>query len=300
MKKGILLILLTALISGISIFLNAFGIKGIDPTIFTFSKNIIVGLFLLAIILGLKEIKSLKNLTKKNWLQLLTIGLVGGSIPFILFFTGLKMSSGATGSFIHKTMFIFVAILAMFFLKEKLSKKILIPASLLLIGNYLLLKLTFPEFNLGTIFIFLATLFWAGENIISKHALKELSGNVVAFGRMFFGSLFILIYMAFTNKVNLLTTLTSSQMMWIAITSIFLIGFVITYYNGLKTTKVTTATSILLLGSPITTLFQLFFLGKAITALQIMGLVIIALGVTSMILITEKQESLTKVRQYRL
>ena len=289
MKKGLILILLAALISGVSIFVNAFGVKGIDAALFTFSKNLVVGLFILALIFGIKEFHTLTKLTKMDWIKLLTIGLIGGSIPFVIFFKGLQLSSGATGSFIHKMMFIFVAVLAVIFLREKLSKKILVPASLLLAGNFLLLKITLPIFNAGTLLIFAATLFWAVENVISKHALKKLSGNAVAFGRMFFGSMFILAYMLFTDKISLLASLSFSQIGWVLITSIFLAGFVLTYYNGLKTVNVTTAASILLLGSPITTMLSFVFLGSALTLMEGAGMLLVLIGVISMILLTEKR-----------
>ncbi len=239
MKRGVILVLFTALISGSAIFINQFGVKGIDSTVFTFTKNIAVAMFLLAIIMGFKEYRSI---SARDWLSLLLIGLIGGSIPFILFFKGLQMSSGAAGSFIHKTMFIFVAVIAMIFLKERLSKKIIIPASILLIGNYLLLNAGSFELGLGSLFVFIATLFWAVENVISKKALERIEPKTLAFGRMFFGSLFILIYMAFTSKVSLLGKIGLNELGWIAISAVFLLLYVITWYTGLRDVKVTTAT----------------------------------------------------------
>ena len=50
-KKGLLLVFLTAVISGFSIFINSYGVKGFDSSVFTFSKNIVVALFLFSIII---------------------------------------------------------------------------------------------------------------------------------------------------------------------------------------------------------------------------------------------------------
>ena len=288
MKRGIKLVLATAIISGLSIFFNAFGVKGIDSSIFTFSKNIIVAIFILSIILLLKQSQEIKKLNKKSWLKLSLIGLIGGSIPFLLFFKGLQLATGPTSAFIHKTLFIFVAVLAIIFLKEKLSYKIIIPTILLLAGNFFLLKINFFSFGTGELLILLATLFWAAENIISKHTLKELSGNLVAFGRMAFGSLFILIFLVTTNKAPLLVSITLNQSLWVIATSIFLLLFVTTYYNGLKTIKVTTATSILLLGSPITLLLSSIFLTKTIALSQITGILLTIVGISAIIYLLEK------------
>ena len=104
MKKGFLLVLLTAIISGVSIFLNSFGVKGINPFIFTGMKNFIVGMLLLSIILSFKYFNELKNLKRKDWQDLILIGFIGGSIPFLLFFKGLQLINGVQAAFVHKTM----------------------------------------------------------------------------------------------------------------------------------------------------------------------------------------------------
>src|SRR3989344_9666693 len=117
-KRGLIFALFTALVSGFSMFINKFGIKETDPYVFTGVKNIIVALFLLSALFLLKDYKELASLSKKQWLKLCAIGLIGGSVPFLFFFKGLSMTSAAMGSLIQKMMFIFVAFLAIAFLKE--------------------------------------------------------------------------------------------------------------------------------------------------------------------------------------
>lgn len=278
-KSGLKLVFLTAVISGFSIFINKFGVSGINPYIFTFSKNIIVLLFLFSIILFFKKFSQLKKLQVKQWLKLGLIGLVGGSIPFLLFFKGLSMTSGATASFIHKTMFIYVIFFAAIFLKDKINKKVLAGAVILLLGNLLLLKLTNFSFNIGDFLILLAAMFWAVENTISKHVLKTVQPVIVAFGRMFFGSLFILTFLVISGNIQHMISLTMSQMLWAVVTSLFLFGYILTWYSGLKHVKVSIATAILLLGSPITTLLSVMFLNVSISISQLFGILLIPVGI---------------------
>jgi len=285
-KKGLLLVLGTAIISGVSIFINKFGVQGIDSSLFTGAKNVIVALFLFSLILLAKDFKKLKALSRKNWLKLLAIGAIGGSIPFLLFFKGLQLTTASQGSFIHKTMFLWVGVLALIFLKEKLDKGVVIGAILLLAGNLLLLKLNHFVLATGDWLILAATLFWSAETIISKHALKTIDSKIVAFGRMFFGSLIILAFLAATNKISLIMTLTSSQLSWILITSAFLLGYVFTWYSGLKHIKATIATSILFLGSVVTTLLDLAFSKLIVTAQQSIGIILLILGVISVVGLT--------------
>ncbi len=278
-KKGLKLVLLTAVISGFSIFINKFGVKGVNPYIFTFSKNLIVLLFLFSTILLFKKFDELKKLQVKDWLKLSVIGFFGGSIPFLLFFKGLSMTSGATASFIHKTMFVYVIFLAAIFLKEKINKKVLVGTVILLLGNFLLLKLNNLAFNMGDLLILVATLFWAVENTISKHALKTINSTTVAFGRMFFGSLFILAFLVASGNIKAIVTLTTSQVLWAIITSAFLFSYLITWYSGLKHVKVSIATSVLLLGSPITTFLSFAFLNTAVSLSQLVGMLLIPAGI---------------------
>lgn len=279
--SGLILVFFTALVSGFSIFINKFGVAGIDSDIFTFSKNMIVALLIFGLILALREHRSLKSIKLKQWLQLSAIGLIGGAVPFILFFKALQLSSGASAAFIHKTMLIFVAILAVYFLKERLNYRFAIAAILLLAGNALLLKLSFAfntMFNAASLLVLGATILWAVETIISKNLLKTISPRIVAFSRMFFGSLFILIYLAFTSKLQLISTITSSQLLWIILTAGFLFIYVTTWYTGLRSVSAITATQILLLGSPITTLLNYAFLGASMTLMESAGILLLVIA----------------------
>lgn len=278
MKKGILLVLATAIISGFSIFINQFGVSVMNPYIFTGLKNIVVAVLICGLLLAMKDWRLLKSLSKKYWLLLIAIGLVGGSIPFLLFFKGLSLTTSVQGSFIHKTMFIYVIVFATLFLKEKISKKLLFGSLLLLLGNAFLLKFIPHSLGKGDLFILLATLFWAGENIISKYTLKKLPARIVIWGRMFFGSIFILAFLAGSGQLFLIGILKINQISWVVITSVFLFGYVITWYSGLKHVPVSVATSILLLGAPITTLLSFIQTG-VIGQGEILGIGLALMGI---------------------
>lgn len=267
---------LTAFISGFSIFLNKFGVKGINPFIFTGLKNTLVAIFLFTLILATKDAKILKKLTKKNWLTLISIGLLGGSIPFLLFFKGLSLTTASQAAFIHKNMFLFIAILAPLLLKEKLNKNFFIAICFLFLGNALLF--TKPSFDKGSLFVFAATLLWALESILSKKILSQLPAKIVAWGRMFFGSFFIILFLAFTGKIQLITNLQPNAFLWIALTSVFLLGYVFCWYSALKRIRVSTAACILTLGAPITNLLSVFS-GKILNPQQIISILFLFIGI---------------------
>lgn len=280
-KRGYLLVLSTALVSGAAIFLNKFGVSGINPYVFTFAKNVLVVLFLLSLLILFNDFKAFKSLKKTQWLKLVAIGFFGGSIPFLLFFKGLSMAPSTTAALMHKSMFIFVSILAVYFLKEKVDKKFIIAALLLFAGNFALLNITSFGLGIPDLYILIAVLLWTTETIISKHTLKEVPSRVVAFGRMFFGVLFILVFLAATGNITHLASLTISELGWILFTAVFLLFYVTTWYAGLKRIPASSAASVLVLGSAVTTALSIISAGS-FNFIDVTGIILITGGVAAL------------------
>jgi len=81
---------------------------------------------------------------------------------------------------------------------------------------------------------------------------------------MTFGAGFIFVYLLTSNNLPVLSELTPKILIWIAISGIILSGYVLTWYYGLSKVPVSLASTILLLGSPITTLLAVFFRGNCL------------------------------------
>ena len=290
-NKGLILVFLTAIISGFSIFVNSYGVKEFDSSIFAFMKNSIVAVLMFSVIILAGNFSEFRKLKEKQWSRLMAIGLIGGSIPFLMFFKGMQLTTGTTSSFMHKTIFIYASALAVVFLKEKLNWKIILASLLLVFGNYLFIKPDFI-FSISHLLVFGAVILWACEYAYSKHVLKELSGNVVAFGRMFFGSLFILIFLFITGKTSKFSMLGPNHFMWLSITSAFLLLYVMTFYNGLKHVKLSTAACILSLGAPITTVLGFIFQDKPLGVMQGFGILLIAAGAVFAVLYSKESSKL--------
>jgi len=280
-RKGVYFALATAIISGFSIYINKFAVMEMeDLFIFTTAKNLAVAALLFAFLILPKALPELRSLSRKQWLTLVVIGCVGGSIPFLLFFYGLSLGTAVGVAFIHKTLFIWVAILAVFFLGERLGKFHIAALVALVGGNILLLG--WPKSWLiggGELMILIATILWAVEAIIAKRVMKQVSSNVAVFGRMFFGAIVMLIYLALTGKLGTVATLSGAQIGWIAITALFLFGYVSCYYTGLKHAPASVVASILVLGSVITSLLYAIFDAKRYSPEQVVGMLLIVAAV---------------------
>lgn len=290
---GILLVFLTVLISGVSNFVNFYAVQGTSSDAFIAVRNAVVAVFLLP--LGLLAVRALpRGLTRKDWVKLGTIGLIGGAIPFLLFFRGLQIAGStgaATATFGYRVLFLMATVLGVVFLKERLSPRLALAAGLLLAGNALLLSVTAPIWTDGTAYVLAATALWAGEYTLSKHTLRNVPSGTVALARMGFGGVFLLGYVAVTGQLGSVAALSGVQWEWVLLSAVLLVGFVTTWYAGLKTLDVSVATATLVLAFPIT--WALGFLASKSTfgLPEAAGVVAIVLGVVATIGIASLRET---------
>ncbi|TSC53421.1 MAG: Uncharacterized protein LiPW39_286 [Parcubacteria group bacterium LiPW_39] len=99
--------------------------------------------------------------------------------------------------------------------------------------------------------------------------------------------------MGLNGQLGLLANLSIEQAGWVAITSIILFGYVMTWYSGLKYVPVSLAAAVLIFGSPITTLLSLIS-GGAVNAKELAGVGLILTGLT---IIFAAEHIIKKIRQ---
>ncbi len=274
---GILLVLATALISGFSVFINKYGVKETNPYVFTFVKNLIAALPFL--FLSIPLYRQIKKLNVKEKVLFLSIAVIGGSIPFLLFFKGLSMASAANANFIHKTMFLYITLFGVYYLKEKLNWVSISGLVVLLFGSLMFFKLDPSKLGMGELYILLATLLWAGEILVSKKLLGKISPSLISFSRMFLGAVLIFVYLIMSRQTAPLLTLNLHQWTWLLVSGGLLFGYVLTFYQGLKRLPASETTAILTLAVPITSLLTLGLQGKSLLPGQPVAVLIIVAGI---------------------
>jgi drug/metabolite transporter (DMT)-like permease len=279
---GILLVLITALVSGVSTFINAYAVQGTSSDAFVTVRNVAVAFLLvpIALIAGRTFTQPLRRV---DWARLAVIGLIGGAIPFLLFFHGLQIATAAhgaaTATFGYRTLFLMATVFGVVFLGERLHGRLLGAAALLLVGNVLLISFTTPIWTDGTAYVLAATLLWAGEYTLSRRTLRYLPSTTVALGRMGFGAVFLVGYLAFAGELGRVGTFSGMQWGWVVISAVLLCAFVGTFYAGLKRVELGVATSALVLGFPITWALTLIAKGGAPTIQAAAGATAIVAGV---------------------
>lgn len=253
-RAGILLALVTASISGFSVFLNADAVRAFgDATAYTTAKNVVAALVLLTLVgAGSRTGARLtRPRTRGQWVGLTAIGLAGGSVPFVLFFEGLSRASSAQAAFLHKTLLVWVAVLAVVFLGERLSGVHLLAIGLLVVGQVGLVG-GVGGFGTPEAMILAATVLWSVEVVVAKRLLAAVSSWTVGVARMGLGSLALLAWVAVRGDSGLLTSMTAEQLGWVLLTGVLLAGYVATWFAALQRAPAVDVTAVLVLAAPVT------------------------------------------------
>lgn len=256
-ERGVLLALGTATISGLSVYVNAFGVKLVpDAAVYTTAKNGVAALILVALALALGAGREVRVLDGRRRLGLCLIAIIGGSIPFVLFFTGLAMATAPTAAFIHKTLFIWVALMAVPLLGERIGILQIGALGVLLLGQVLVAPPTGMGWGTGETLITVATLLWSVEVILAKRLLTGVSAPLLGAARMGLGVVFLLGYLLVTGRLAGLGALSGEAWLWVGITGVLLAGYVASWFAALRATQATTVTSVLVLAAVVTGLLS--------------------------------------------
>ncbi len=293
-SKGFKLALATAGFSGAAIFLNSLTVKAVgDALVFTTVKNLGVG-----IILGLILLRSKINWGEvtNEWRRLLLIGIIGGSLPFYLFFQGLLTANPATAALIHKTLIFWVALWAVPVFKEKISVKQWLALGIIFGSNFIIGGLPALKWGRGEIMILAATLLWALENIIAKAALKNLSAEVVGGARMILGSLLLFGAVMMSGKMGLIFNLNAGQWGMTFVSIGLLFGYVMSWYKALKLAPVTLVATVLTLATIITNVISSIFITHLFNVKLFYQTILLVIGMVVFIREANKHERTLALR----
>ncbi len=274
-----ILALSAALISGLANFLNKLAVTAVkDAVVFTTLKNAVVALALIGLVLALKKLPELRSLNRGQWLKLLAVGVIGGSLPFALFFTGLTQTSAVNASLIHKTLFLWVILLAAPLLKEKMSPGQWLGVAAIFGANLLVGGFKGFQYNAGELMILAATLLWAGENVIAKMALKDVSSATVAAARMVIGSLVLLPFALGRGGLAAVAGMNAGHWGWALLSAAVLTAFVIAWYAALKRAPASYVATLLVPATLVTNVLTGAFVSHSFGAPQWASAYLFALG----------------------
>lgn len=286
MGWGLALAAMAAFISGLAIWLNAFAVKQVpDPAVYTTMKNAVAAAVLVAAVAPSLRRAEVRRVDRPARIGLLVVGILGGGIGFLLFFTGLAMASAPSAAFIQKTMFVWVAILAVPLLAERLGLVQIAALGVLALGQALVLPPRGIAWGTGETLVLIATLCWAVEVIIVRRILRGVASPIVAIGRLSIGLIVLVGYLVLTGRVGGILALPPAAWAWILVTGLILAGYVSAWFAALQRAPATIVTSMLVGGAVITGALQALAQGGPPTVDLVAGYLLIgtAVAVTALL-----------------
>jgi drug/metabolite transporter (DMT)-like permease len=288
-RLGLSIAGVTALVSGISVFVNSYGVHAVrQPAVYTTAKNLVAALLIAsgtllwrrrpAVPAGSAPFAGLRGLPPLQWARLAYVGVVGGGVAFVLFFVGLAHTTAEPAAFLHDTLVLWVALLAVWFLGERLSPWNVAAVALLISGQVAVTGgVGHLVVSRGQALVLAATILWAVETVVAKRLLASLSPAVVANARMAIGAGVLVVYLALTGDLGTLLRLDAAQLGWTALTGLLLTAYVITWMEALARARAVDVASVLVASVVVTSLLDAAA-GHHGLAPQALGLVLVALG----------------------
>ena len=282
----------TAVISGVAIWVNRFGVAawssagGSLP--YTTVKNMVAALVIGVVVWKVAPVAVDRPTLRSHWKGLTAIAIFGGAIPFALFFEGLSRATSTQAAFIHKSLLLWVAALAIPLLGEKV-RTVHIFAIAALLGGQVALAGGVSELALGTgeAMILAATLLWSVEVIMAKRVLAAVPAGMVGLARMGGGAVVLVLIGLMSGAAIPVGALGFEQIGWVLITGAVLAGYVYTWMNALSLAPAIDVTAVLV-GSVIIT--ALLDAGPGGIVASAPGFALIAVGVLVLVLWRHRED----------
>jgi drug/metabolite transporter (DMT)-like permease len=283
---GVAFAFVAAAISGFAVFLNGYGVRAVrDATVYTTAKNLVAAVVLVAVSAAVPRLlagpaRSVDAPGRPlRWLGLAVVATLGGSVPFVLFFEGLSRASSTHAAFVQKTLFIWVALLAVPLLGERVRAAHL-GAAALLVGGLGALEggLGGFRFGAGELMVLAATLLWTVEVLVAKRLLGAVAPMTVALTRMGAGVLLLVGWVALTGRLDRLVHLGATGWLWSVATGAILAGYVLTWFTALARAPAVDVTAILVVGAVLTGTLNALVRGGSLALLDVAGMGLLLIG----------------------
>lgn len=222
--------------------------------------------------------------------------LLGVTFNISFFFYGIKYSSAINAGIIGSSVPIITLVASFWFLKEKVSKGMIIGAGLGMFGILVIMleplfKSGLSQNALGNLFHLVATFSWVGFEMISKKLFKTYSPLTITFYSFAIGALTFLPF-CFSDLFNILPKVIFNSQFLIGTVYGIIFSSTIAYYFwqwGLSKFDAARVGFFQYLNPVVTTIVAFFLLGEEITMFFITGAIFIFSG----LFIAEKRHPLS-------
>jgi drug/metabolite transporter (DMT)-like permease len=224
--------------------------------------------------------------SKRDIIYLSVLGLTGVTFLYIFQFVGIRYTNAPTASVLINTNVIFIAIMSLFILKEKLTILRFLGIIISFIGVIIIILSNFTSeifslnnvFFIGTLMVLISAFCWATYSIVGKHMLKKFDELEITSYAFLLGTIF---YIPFVASDILPKIQSISIRGWLAVLYLALFCSVFAYmgwYYALKKIEASKA-AVYLNFIPLFTIALSIIMGQKLTPLFFLGAILIILGV---------------------
>jgi drug/metabolite transporter (DMT)-like permease len=279
-RTGLWLAFAAAIVSGVAVFVNSYGVRAVpDATVYTTAKNLVAATILIGLFAGDARLRRPPRVSAVSAAGLVAVALIGGSIPFVLFFEGLARASSSQTAFIQKTLVVWVALLAVPLLGERLGPLHFVAIGTLMVGQAVLAGgIDGLRFGSGEWLVLAATLLWAVEVVVARRLLRDLPADLVAAARMGGGVLVLLGWVALGGHWHALAGMTLTDWAWAGLTGLILAVYVTLWFTALALAPAVDVTAVLVVAAVITGALNAAVKGTAIGVTTGVGLSTVLAG----------------------
>jgi drug/metabolite transporter (DMT)-like permease len=302
---GVVVAGVTSAVSGVSVFVNSYGVHAIDPpAAYTTAKNVVATVLLITAGLVGRAVRRRRagSLPGRfvtptgqdgaargwrawgpaQWAGLAYVGVVGGGLAFVLFFDGLAATAAEPAAFWRDTLVVWVGVLAVPALRERLRWWNLAAVVLLMAGQVAIAGgVGHLVADRGEVLVLASSLLWAVEVVVAKRLLRDVAPATLSVARMGIGAAALLVMLASDGGIAALR-LDATQLVWALVTGALLAGYVATWFSALARTRALDVTSILPASVLVTWLLETMA-GSSPTAAEGLGLALVALGAATVV-----------------
>jgi drug/metabolite transporter (DMT)-like permease len=293
--RGLILALFAAVVSGVAVWLNVQGVARVaqlgDAGTYTTAKNLVAAAVVTLGAVGIGGRWAPAGLGRPRgraqWGALVGVSVIGGSVPFLMFFEGLARI-GRDGALdaqaAHKaSLLVGVAVLGPLLLRERLGLLQGVGVGLVTFGYLAIGTDVLGTDTTGLLLVAGAAVLWALESVVDRWLLSDVSVATVGVARLGAGAGWLLVLGLFTGDTAALARLGASGWGWALLTGSVLALYVALWLGALREAQAVDVTAMLALAVPVTAVLNRLSEGAPlspwdVTAPILAGAAVVAFG----------------------
>lgn len=277
----------SAFFAGITAILAKIGIKNTDSNLATAIRTVVILLFSWLMVFIVGSFNTITELSNKTIIFLILSGLATG-LSWLCYFKALQLGNVNKVTPIDKSSTILTMVLAMIFLKEKITILKIISIILIGIGTYLMIEKKEDnkqaKNNKWLLFAFGSAIFASLTSILGKVGIEGVESNLGTAIRTIVVLLMAWIVVFVTKKQSEIKNIDKKSWKFLVLSGLTTGLSWLCYYKALQEGQASIVVPIDKLSIVITIAFSYFILKEKLNKKSILGLILIVAGTLSLLI----------------